>query len=107
MALRRSLPLTTAIECEKILTKAVDVAVNNKKILSEMLLERGIIRVNAKELDIYLNLYANKDSISVNESEIKAIDKLFELGYNAGFYPQMLKTQDYFIPTEYEQLRFS
>lgn len=107
MALRRSLPLTTAIECEKILTKAVDVAVNNKKILSEMLLERGIIRVNAKELDIYLNLYANKDSISMNESEIKAIDKLFELGYNAGFYPQMLKTQDYFIPTEYEQLRFS
>ena len=34
MALRRSLPHTTAIECEKILTKAVDVDVNNKKILS-------------------------------------------------------------------------
>ena len=107
MALRRSLPLTTAMECEKILTKAVRLAVENKAILSKMLLERGIIRVNAKELEVYLNLYANADSISMGEKEILAVDKLFELGYKARFYKECIKAEDYFIPTEYESLRFS
>ncbi|MCH5313710.1 MAG: S-ribosylhomocysteine lyase [Helicobacter sp.] len=107
MALRRSLPLTTAIECENLLTKAVRLAVQNKAILSKMLLERGIIRVSAEELDTYLNLYANADSISMSEVEIEAVDKLFELGFKGGFYPQILKAKDYFIPAEYTQLRFS
>lgn len=107
MALRRSLPLTTAIECENTLTKAVRVAVQNKKILSDMLLERGIIRVNATQLERYLCLYANEDSISMSEREIMAVDKLFELGYQAGFYPQAIKAHDYFIPTEYTALRKS
>ncbi|WP_334085851.1 menaquinone biosynthesis family protein [Helicobacter typhlonius] len=106
MALRRSLPLTTAIECESMLTKAVQLGVQNKAILSQMLLERGIIRVNAKELDIYLSLYANADSISMSEIEIEAVDRLFELGFKAGFYPQILKARDYFIPSEYNDLRF-
>lgn len=106
MALRRSLPLTTAIECESMLTKAVQLGVQNKAILSQMLLERGIIRVNAKELDTYLSLYANADSISMSEIEIEAVDRLFELGFKAGFYPQILKARDYFIPSEYNDLRF-
>lgn len=107
MALRRSLPLTTAIECERLLTKAVALAVKNKNLLSKMLLERGVIRVNAKELDTYLNLYANADSISMGEREIQALNTLFELGYKAGFYTQAIRAEDYFIPTEYESLRFS
>lgn len=106
MALRRSLPLTTAIECESMLTKAVQLGVQNKAILSQMLLERGIIRVNAKELDTYLSLYANADSISMSEIEIEAVDSFFELGFKAGFYPQILKARDYFIPSEYNDLRF-
>lgn len=107
MALRRSLTLTTAIECEQMLTKAVQLAVHNKYILSQMLLERGIIRVNEQELETYLNLYANADSISMSEIELRALDKLFELGYNAGFYPQCINAQDYLIPTEYVSLRFT
>ncbi|TLD97406.1 S-ribosylhomocysteine lyase [Helicobacter jaachi] len=107
MALRRSLTLTTAIECEQMLTKAVQLAVHNKYILSQMLLERGIIRVNEQELETYLNLYANADSISMSEIELRALDKLFELGYNAHFYPQCINAQDYLIPTEYTSLRFT
>lgn len=107
MALRRSLSLTTAIECENILTKAVQIAVQNKKILSNMLLERGLIRVNAKQLERYLCLYANEDSITMNQQEITAVDKLFELGFQAGYYPYALKAEDYFIPTEYAALRES
>lgn len=106
MALRRSLPLTTAIECENILTKAVQIAVQNKRLLSHMLLERGVVRVNAQELDRYLNLYANADSISMGELELKAVNRLFELGFEAGFYPQCIRAEDCLIPTEYTQLRF-
>lgn len=107
MVLRRSLSLTTAIECENILTKAVKVAIQNKRILSNMLLERGMIRVNAKQLEQYLCLYANEDSITMGEKEIMAVNKLFELGFQAGFYPHALKAEDYLIPAEYISLRES
>ncbi|OCS12891.1 MqnA/MqnD/SBP family protein, partial [Campylobacter fetus] len=48
MALRRSLPITDAIECERVLRGAVEVANNNKKLLSKMLLERNLVRVDDK-----------------------------------------------------------
>lgn len=107
MALRRSLPLTTAIELEQILTKAVKIADSNKAILSKMLLERNLIRVDAVKLNTYLNLYANKNSISMNETQLQAIDKLFELGYTHKFYDKLIKVSDFLIPSEYEELRFS
>lgn len=107
MALRRSLPLTTAIELEKILTKAVKLANNNKKILSKMLIERNLIRVDEAKLNRYLNLYANENSISMNETQLKALDKLFELGYTHKFYDKLIKASDFLIPNEYEALRFT
>ncbi|PAF49998.1 S-ribosylhomocysteine lyase [Helicobacter sp. 12S02232-10] len=107
MALRRSISLNQAIDIESTLTKAVEVAVKNKKILSKMLLERGVIRVNEKELDTYLNLYANNDSISLNDMQKQGIDKLFELGFQAEIYDILMRCEDYFIPTEYQDLRFS
>lgn len=106
MALRRSLPLTTAIELEKILTKAVKLANDNKKILSKMLIERNLIRVDEAKLNRYLNLYANENSISMNEIQLTAIDKLFELGYTHKFYDKLIKASDFLIPNEYEALRF-
>lgn len=107
MALRRSLPLTTAIELEKILTKAVKLANDNKKLLSKMLVERNLIRVDEAKLNHYLNLYANENSISMNEIQLKALDKLFELGYTHKFYDKLIKASDFLIPREYEALRFT
>lgn len=107
MALRRSMPLTTAIKVEQILTKAVQIADNNKAILSKMLMERGLIRVNEAKLDKYLSLYANKNSVSMSEIQLKAVDRLFELGYTHKFYDKLIKASDYLIPSEYENLRFS
>ncbi|PAF45012.1 MqnA/MqnD/SBP family protein [Helicobacter sp. 11S02596-1] len=107
MALRRSIPLNKAIDIEATLSKAVAVAVRNKKLLSKMLLERGVIRVNENELDTYLNLYANNDSIELNAQQKQGIDKLFELGFEAGIYDILMRCEDYFIPTEYGDLRFS
>ncbi len=107
MAIRRSLPLNKAIEYEATLTKAVKVARDHKERLSKMLIERDLVRIDAQTLDKYLELYANDDSITLNDIQYKAIDKLFEIGYKHGFYDAPLEVKDYLIPTEYTQLRNS
>ena len=104
MAIRRSIPLRRAIECEEILTKAVAVADKNKKIISSMLMERGLIRVDEQKLQTYLNLYANENSVNMSKLQYKALDKLFEIGYEKGFYDTKISAFDYLIPTDYEKL---
>ncbi|MDF1875707.1 succinate--CoA ligase [Sulfurimonas sp. SAG-AH-194-I05] len=105
MAIRRSLPLNRAIAYEETLTKAVKVARDHKERLSHMLIERDLVRIDAKTLDTYLELYANDESITLNEIQYKAINKLFEIGYKNGFYDNPITVEDYLIPTEYTQLR--
>ena len=105
MCLRRSLPLSDAINYENTLIKAVDVANKNRKVLAPMLIEKGLIRVDAKTLDKYLDLYANDNSVKMSDLQYKALDKLYELGYKNGFYENLIKSQDFLIPSEYEELR--
>ena len=107
MAIRRSLPLTKVIEYEATLTKAVKVARDHKDRLSKMLIERDLVRIDAATLDKYLELYANDESITLSDLQYEAIDKLFEIGFKHGFYDNLVKTKDYLIPTEYNELRFS
>ncbi len=107
MCLRRSIPLNDAIKYENALIKAVDVANKNRKTLAVMLLEKGLIRVDAPTLDKYLDLYANDNSVKLSPIQYKAIDKLFELGYKSGHYQNLLRSQDFTIPSEYEDLRNS
>lgn len=106
MAIRRSIPLLRAIKIEQILQKAVDTAVNNKEILSRMLIERDLIRVDAKKLEKYLSLYANERSKELSEESLAAIDKLFEIGYNHGIYDKRLETRNMLVPHEYTDYRF-
>ena len=105
MCIRRSIPLHSAINYENTLIKAVDVANKNRKVLAPMLLEKGLIRVDANTLDTYLDLYANDNSVELSELQYKALDKLFELGYKNGFYENLVKSKDFLIPCEYEELR--
>lgn len=105
MCLRRSIPLHSAIDYENTLIKAVDVANKNRKVLAPMLLEKGLIRVDAPTLDTYLDLYANDNSVKMSDIQYEALDKLFELGYKHGFYESLIKSRDYLIPSEYEELR--
>jgi 1,4-dihydroxy-6-naphthoate synthase len=107
MAISRALPLNKAIDYEKTLTKAVDIARKHKEKLSEMLIERNLVRIDAPTLNKYLELYANDESITLSEIQYKAINKLFELGYKHGFYDSLIKVEDFMIPTEYESLRNS
>ena len=105
MCLRRSITLTEAIKYENALIKAVDVANKNRKTLAFMLLEKGLIRVDATTLDKYLDLYANDNSVKMSEIQYKALNKLFELGYKSGHYQNLIKVEDFLIPIEYEELR--
>jgi 1,4-dihydroxy-6-naphthoate synthase len=107
MCLRRSIPLNKAIDYENTLIKAVKVANDNKLLLSDMLLERDLIRVDHDTLQTYLGLYANDDSIELSPLQHKALDKLYSLGFENGFYDELIKSEDYLIPSEYEELRNS
>jgi 1,4-dihydroxy-6-naphthoate synthase len=107
MAVRRSIPITRAIEYEEVLTEAVRVADKNKKLLSKMLLERDLIRVDEEKLETYLNLYANENSISMSDIQLKAINRLIELGYEHGYYDEKIDVNDYLVPVEYKDFRFA
>jgi len=107
MCIRRSIPLSSAIEYEEAFIKAVDVANKNRKVLAPMLLEKGLIRVDADTLDKYLDLYANDNSVKLSEIQYQALDKLYELGFKHGFYNELIKSQEYLIPNEYKELRNS
>lgn len=105
MAIRRSLPLTSAISYENLLTKAVQVARDHKELLSKMLIERSLVRIDAETLEKYLELYANDESISLSDIQFEAINKLFEIGNKHNFFDQKMDARDFCIPQEYTQLR--
>lgn len=107
MAIRRSLPLSTAIDYENVLTKAVHIAREHKERLSKMLMERSLVRIDAATLERYLELYANDESITLSEVQFDAINKLFDIGYAYGFFDQKMDARDYCIPMEYTSLRNS
>lgn len=107
MAIRRSLPITSAIAYENLLTKAVQIARDHKERLSKMLIERSLVRIDATTLEKYLELYANDESITLNDTQYQAIEKLFSIGYEHGFFEQSIDPKDFMIPLEYTELRYS
>ncbi|WP_104740504.1 menaquinone biosynthesis family protein [Helicobacter bizzozeronii] len=107
MVLRRSIPLTQAISLEKNLSRAIQIALEHADLLSSMLMERGLIRVDANHLRHYLDLYANASSYALSLEQQQGIDKLFELGFKHGLYPEWITCADHLIPSHYHQLRFS
>ncbi|EJF06300.1 putative periplasmic solute-binding protein [Thiovulum sp. ES] len=107
MAIRRSFPLTTAIKLQQIIQDGVRVAVKNSPILSKMLLERDLVRIEKDELEKYLNLYANNQSINISDTEEKALDKLFEIGFQKSIFDTKVETKNYTIPSDYADFRFS
>lgn len=107
MVLRRSIPLIQAIALEKSLSKAIEVALKHQGLLSTMLIERALVRVDQSHLSTYLSLYANESSCALSLDQRRGIDKLFELGFKHGFYPEWICCVDHLIPSHYHELRFS
>ena len=65
-----------------------------------------LVRVSESELETYLNMYANSDSITLNEAQKLALNKLYAIGFDAGIYKDKIDIDDYLLPTHYKQLRF-
>lgn len=107
MAIRRSLPLPTAIAYEHTLTDAVRVARERKEELCQKLVEEHLVRIEGTTLDKYLELYANDDSVELSTIQYQAIDTLYEIGAKHGFYDVPIKAEDFTIPREYTEIRNS
>lgn len=107
MAIRRSLPLTSAIAYENVLTDAVRVARERKQELCDRLVKENLVRIKGETLNKYLELYANDESVELNALQYKAINRLYEIGYEHGFYETRIKAEDYILPSDYMELRNS
>jgi len=107
MAIRRSLPLNRAIDIENILIDGVKVANSKKGKLCKKLEDEKLVRISDKMLTKYLDMYASDESVELSELQLKALDKLYSLGFEKGIFSEPIKTEDYLIPKEYEALRNS
>jgi 1,4-dihydroxy-6-naphthoate synthase len=105
MAIRRSLPLNRAIEIEDILIQGVKVANDKKDELCKKLEADKLVRISDKMLEKYLDMYASDESVELSELQLKALDKLYQIGYEHNMWDSPIKTKDYLIPKEYEELR--
>ena len=105
MAIRRSLPLNRAIDIENILIDGVKVANDKKEELCAKLESDKLVRISDKMLKKYLDMYASDESVELSKLQLKALDKLYEIGYEHKLWDCPIKTSDYLIPKEYEELR--
>jgi len=107
MAVRRSLPLNRAIDIENILIDGVKVANDRKDELCTKLEADALVRISDKMLTKYLDMYASDESVELSPLQLKALDRLYEIGFEHGLWEVAIKTEDYFLPREYEGLRNS
>jgi len=107
MALRRSLPLNRAIDIEDILISGVKVANERKKELCAKLVSDNLVRIGNTMLEKYLDMYASEESIELSKLQIKALDKLYQIGFEHRLWELPFQTEDYLIPKTYKALRNS
>jgi len=107
MAIRRSLPLNRAIDIENILIDGVKVANDRKEELCAKLEKDNLVRISDEMLTKYLDMYASDESVELSELQLKALDKLYQIGFEHALWESPIKTEDYLIPKEYEELRNS
>ncbi len=105
MAIRRSLPLNRAIEIEQILTEGVKVANSKKEELCQLLEDKNLVRISDDMLKRYLDMYADEESATMSDTQLDALDKLFEIGYNHGVWECPIVARDSLIPIEYDEYR--
>ncbi len=107
MAIRRSLPINSAIDIENILIDGVKVANDRKEELCTKLEKDNLVRISDEMLTKYLDMYASDESVELSKLQLKALDTLYALGFKYGLWDTPIKTEDYLIPKEYEALRNS
>lgn len=101
MVIRRSLPLNRALELEDILIEGVKVANDKKEELCQRLQEEKLVRIGDSMLEKYLDMYASDESIELSKLQLKALDRLYAIGFEQGYFDMPLKTHNYLLPREY------
>ncbi len=101
MVIRRSLPLNRALELEDILIEGVKVANEKKEELCQRLQEEKLVRIGDSMLEKYLDMYASDESIELSPLQLKALDRLYAIGFEQGYFDMPLTTDDYLLPREY------
>ncbi len=101
MVIRRSLPLNRALELEDILIEGVKTANSKKQALCQRLQEEKLVRIGDSMLEKYLDMYASDESIELSPLQLKALDRLYAIGFEQGYFDVPLKTHDYLLPREY------
>jgi len=105
MAVRRSLPLNRALDIEQILIDGVKVANERKDELCRRLERDSLVRISDEMLTKYLDMYASDESVELSPLQLKALDKLYDIGYQHNLWEMPIKAEDYLLPREYEELR--
>jgi 1,4-dihydroxy-6-naphthoate synthase len=105
MAIRRSLPLNVAIDIENILIDGVKIANEKKEELCKKLEKDKLVRISDTMLEKYLDMYASDASVELSPLQLKALDRLYEIGFEHGLWESPIKTEEYLIPKEYSELR--
>jgi 1,4-dihydroxy-6-naphthoate synthase len=105
MAIRRSLPLNRAIDIENILIDGVKVANDKKEELCAKLEADNLVRISSDMLKKYLDMYASDESVELSALQLKALDTLYQIGFEHGMWESPIKTSEYLIPKEYSELR--
>jgi 1,4-dihydroxy-6-naphthoate synthase len=52
-------------------------------------------------------MYASDESVELSPLQLKALDKLYQIGFEHGLWDTPIKTENYLIPKEYSKLRNS
>jgi 1,4-dihydroxy-6-naphthoate synthase len=52
-------------------------------------------------------MYASDESVELSPLQLKALDRLYEIGFEHGLWEVAMETEDYLLPREYEGLRNS
>jgi 1,4-dihydroxy-6-naphthoate synthase len=107
MAVRRSLPLNRAIDIENILIDGVKIANDRKEELCTKLEAENLVRISSDMLKKYLDMYASDESVELSPLQLKALDTLYDIGLKHELWDAPIKTKEYLIPKEYEDLRNS
>jgi 1,4-dihydroxy-6-naphthoate synthase len=105
MAIRRSIPLNRAIEIEKILVDGVKVANERKEELCKKLESDRLVRISDTMLTKYLDMYASDESAELSPIQLKALDRLYQIGFEHQLWEIPIKTEEYLIPGNYQKLR--
>ena len=50
-------------------------------------------------------MYASQESAELSHRQLKALDRLYAIGYEHGLWECPIKTEEYLIPREYDEWR--